>query len=245
MNQLFCGNAMDVLQRDIGCFHAVITDPPYASGSTLADKQMGTALKYTSSKRQCPYPDFMGDSMDQRAWAHMLRQVLEAARAKCVPGAALALFIDWRNLPLLTDAVQWAGWSLRGEAVWDKMSSRPQRGRFRQQAEFVVWGSNGSMPVDRGVSCLPGVFRAANVQGADRIHQTQKPLEIMRQIVRICTPGGRILDPFAGGGTTLAAASAEGYDAVGIEAHPQIARTCAERLGVPLLGADEETVSLI
>ena len=128
MNQLFSGNALDVMQRDLGIFQAVITDPPYASGATLSEKQQGTAQKYTNTKHRCPFPDFVGDSMDQRSWMHMMRQVLEKARDKCVPGAALAIFIDWRNLPLLTDAVQWAGWSLRGVAVWDKLSSRPQRG---------------------------------------------------------------------------------------------------------------------
>ena len=36
-------------------------------------------------------------------------------------------------------------------------------------------------------------------------------------MVQICTPGGRILDPFAGSGTTVLAAVQEGYEAVGIE----------------------------
>ena len=206
-----------------------------ASGATLAEKQQGTAMKYTATKRSCPFPDFVGDGMDQRAWLHMMRQILEATRAKCKPGAALALFIDWRNLPLLTDAVQWAGWCLRGVAVWDKLACRPQRGRFRQQAEFIVWGSNGAMPVERGVPCLPGVFRAANVQAGARIHQTQKPLEVMREVIGICVPGGRILDPFAGSGSTLAAAALEGRDGVGIEAHPAIAQAAAQRLGVEVV----------
>ena len=39
----------------------------------------------------------------------------------------------------------------------------------------------------------------------------------MRDIVKICEPGGRILDPFAGAGTTVLAAVREGYEAVGIE----------------------------
>ena len=71
-----------------------------------------------------------------------------------------------------------------------------------------------------------------NVQGAERIHQTQKPLEVMREIVRITEPGGRILDPFAGGGSTLAAARAEGYNALGIEIHQDIAGAAANRLSV-------------
>lgn len=230
--EIIRGNALDVLRGDIGLFDAVITDPPYASGSTLAGKQAATSTKYTATKRHCPFPDFAGDAMDQRSWAHMMRAVLEAAREKAMPGAPLAVFIDWRNLPALTDAAQWAGWSLRGVAVWDKLSSRPQRGRFRQQAEFIVWGSNGPMPITRNAPCLPGVFRAVNVQGAERIHQTQKPLEVMREIVRITEPGGRILDPFAGGGSTLAAAQAEGYSALGIEVHPDIADAAADRLAV-------------
>ncbi len=235
MIELMQGNALDVLEEaEIGTFDGVITDPPYAAGATLADKQMSTALKYTGSKRRCPFPDFLGDGLDQRAWLRMMRQVLDAARAKCVPGAVLAVFVDWRNLPLLTDAVQLAGWCLRGVAVWDKVTSRPQLGRFKQQTEFIVWGSNGKLPLDRGVPCLPGVFRATNVQGAERIHQTQKPLGVMREIVKITTPGGRILDPFAGSGSTLAAAAAEGYSALGIEAHADIAQAAAERLGVGL-----------
>ena len=94
MNQLFSGNALDVMQRDLGIFQAVITDPPYASGATLSEKQQGTAQKYTNTKHRCPFPDFVGDSMDQRSWMNMMRQVLEKARDKCVPGAALAIFID-------------------------------------------------------------------------------------------------------------------------------------------------------
>ena len=34
---------------------------------------------------------------------------------------------------------------------------------------------------------------------------------------KICEPGGRILDPFAGAGTTILAAAQQGYQAVGIE----------------------------
>ena len=95
------------------------------------------------------------------------------ARKACKKGAPICLFIDWRQYPSITDALQWAGWIWRGTAVWDKGNSRPQKGRFRQQAEYIVWGSNGPMPVNRPVSCLPGVFRYGNLQ--NRIHVTEKP----------------------------------------------------------------------
>lgn len=49
-------------------------------------------------------------------------------------------------------------------------------------------------------------------------HPTVKPLALMRHLIRLVTPpGGTVLEPFAGSGTTLAAATLEGFDAIGIE----------------------------
>lgn len=97
------------------------------------------------------------------------------------------------------------------------MNSRPQMGRFRQQCEYIVWGSNGPLAVDRGVGVLPGLFQYPNVLPGERWHQTQKPLALMRQVVRLCEPGGAVLDPFAGSGSTMEAALLEGHEAAGIE----------------------------
>lgn len=49
-------------------------------------------------------------------------------------------------------------------------------------------------------------------------HPTVKPLAIMRWLIRLVTPpGGTVLDPFAGSGTTIEAALMEGFTPVGIE----------------------------
>lgn len=49
-------------------------------------------------------------------------------------------------------------------------------------------------------------------------HPTQKPIDLMRWLVRlVAPPGGIVLEPFAGSGTTLAACAAEGARFVGIE----------------------------
>lgn len=45
-----------------------------------------------------------------------------------------------------------------------------------------------------------------------------KPLDLMRWLVRLVTPpGGTVLDPFAGSGTTVEAAMLEGFGVIGIE----------------------------
>lgn len=58
-----------------------------------------------------------------------------------------------------------------------------------------------------------------NVDGVQ--HPTVKPLTLMRWLVRLVTPpGGIVLDPFAGSGTTVEAALLEGFDVIGIEREP-------------------------
>src|SRR5699024_478834 len=55
-----------------------------------------------------------------------------------------------------------------------------------------------------------------NVDGVQ--HPTVKPLAIMRWLIRLVTPpGGTVLDPFAGSGTTIEAALMEGFDPVAID----------------------------
>ncbi|HXZ01726.1 MAG TPA: site-specific DNA-methyltransferase [Stellaceae bacterium] len=53
-------------------------------------------------------------------------------------------------------------------------------------------------------------------------HPSLKPQSFLRQLVRAVLPlgEGTILDPFAGAGSTLAAAMAVGYDSIGIECDP-------------------------
>lgn len=54
--------------------------------------------------------------------------------------------------------------------------------------------------------------------GVRNVHPTVKPVELMRYLVRLVTPpGGLVLDPFLGSGTTGVAAHLEGFDFVGIE----------------------------
>ena len=217
-------------------FDALITDPPYASGGWKpSEKNRTTNQKYSSMKAENALPDFDGDNKDQRSWTHWMAEWLYDVRKACKRGAPICLFIDWRQYPSITDALQWAGWIWRGIAVWDKGNSRPQKGRFRQQAEYIVWGSNGDMPVSRPVPCLPGVFKYGNPQ--NRIHLTEKPLQLMQDLVKITEPGGHILDPFAGSGTTVLAAVKEGYDATGIEVTDVYADLARKRLEAELNAA--------
>ena len=73
-------------------------------------------------------------------------------------------------------------------------------------------------------------------RGEGNRHPTVKPLALMRWLVRLVTPpGGTVLDPFAGSGTTLVAAEAEHLRSIGIEQDAESVETARRRLVQPTL----------
>lgn len=70
------------------------------------------------------------------------------------------------------------------------------------------------------------------VERAIAKHPSLKPQSFLRQVVRAMLPLGEgvILDPFAGSGSTLAAAEWNGYDSVGIELDPEYVAIAREAI---------------
>ena len=69
------------------------------------------------------------------------------------------------------------------------------------------------------------------------IHPTEKPAGLLDPLIRYaCPPGGLVIDPFAGSGSTLDTARCTGRRAIGIEADERYAELAARRLsqGVPV-----------
>jgi DNA modification methylase len=81
---------------------------------------------------------------------------------------------------------------------------------------------------------------SAAERGKGNNHPTVKPIDLMRYLCRMVTPpGGVVLDPFAGSGSTLLAARREGFRAIGIELNPEYCQIIRSRLGEPEEAASE------
>lgn len=236
------GDALAILANlPTNSVDAVITDPPYSSGGAMrSDRNLPTLAKYitTGSGNQTRLADFTGDNRDQRAYAYWCALWLSECLRIVRPGGVLAQFTDWRQLPATTDAIQSGGWVWRGIVPWHKPGARPTPGRFTSACEYVVWGSAGGMPVDwtPGQPKHPGLLEASPPR--KRTHPTEKPVAIMRQLVRIAPEGGVVLDPFMGAGTTGAACLTEGRAFIGIEQTETYYRLAVDRLQeLPLAAA--------
>lgn len=215
------GNALALLQRmPTGSVHAVITDPPYSSGGAFrSDRSQATVAKYVRSEaRDRAAPDFAGDNRDHRGFVAWFGIWAEEARRVVRDDGLLLVFTDWRQLPATSDAIQCGGWIWRGILPWVKPHGRPSP-LFRSQCEFVLWATKGPLPATNGpVSpiVLPGFYSVPHV-ATGRVHQAEKPVDLMRALCRCVPFGGVVLDPFAGSGATLAGAVAEGRRALGFE----------------------------
>ncbi len=114
----------------------------------------------------------------------------------------------------------------------------------RWPANLIHDGSDAvisAFPVQSGESPAR-FFYSAKAGKADRAgskHPTVKPVVLMQWLVRMITPlGGRVLDPFAGSGTTGAAAELEGFDAVLCEQSAEYVADIRRRFGQEEIAAE-------
>lgn len=119
--------------------------------------------------------------------------------------------------------------------IWDKGGhagmgdlSIPWKPNFE---DIYILG--GGFTGKRTSGVLTGHHVPAN-EAAGRVHQHQKPISLMRELVSKCPPGV-IADPFAGSGTTLRAAADLGRKAIGYEIDEAHCETIAKRLSQGVL----------
>lgn len=109
-------------------------------------------------------------------------------------------------------------------AFGEKTSGSRSAGVYGVAGSDVVYGRRGDapMPALTGDSGTASRFfysaKASSRDRADSKHPTVKPLALMRWLVKLVTPpGGIVLDPFCGTGSTLLAADQLQFNAIGIE----------------------------
>ena len=72
---------------------------------------------------------------------------------------------------------------------------------------------------------------AGRTSGARNNHPTVKPTALMQWLVRLVTPpGGKVLDPFTGSGSTGKACAIEGFDFIGFEMDPHYCEIAKQRI---------------
>lgn len=121
---------------------------------------------------------------------------------------------------------------------------------FAPKTGTAVYGDYGRRPTatprDDGGSAAR-FFYSSKADAEDRIgskHPTVKPIDLMQYLCRLVTPpGGTVLDPFAGTGTTGEAAWREGMKAILIEREPEYQADIARRMDLVLKPMERTAVA--
>ncbi|MBO0817858.1 MAG: site-specific DNA-methyltransferase [Actinobacteria bacterium] len=163
---------------------------------------------------------------------------LPGLRAVDGPGLGLPrkslIGIPWR----VALALQQDGWTLRSAVSWVRPSALPeptaQDRPWRTYEQVFLFSRRARYFFDRrGLDGAEDVWviepeRKSDSRGS---HYAPYPRALVERCVRCgCPDGGIVLDPFVGGGTTMAAALALGRSTVGIELNPVFCDLVARRL---------------
>ena len=124
-----------------------------------------------------------------------------------------------------------AGLTWRGVIAWDKGAGAraAHKGYFRHQAEYIAWGSKGQLPKASHDGPYPGVLKEP-VRPNEKQHPTGKPVPLIENLLRAVIPGGSVLDPFMGSGTTGVACVNTGRKFIGIEKEKSFYDVACRRL---------------
>ncbi len=89
--------------------------------------------------------------------------------------------------------------------------------KMMQRGKTPHLGTKGQLGIQEGQKLMRSVIYANSCQGY-AVNETQKPEALISPLLEYCVPpGGSVLDCFAGSGTVLAVARAQGKRAIGIE----------------------------
>lgn len=233
--QLFLGDMREVLPALGVTADLVLADPPYAETSLAWDRWPDgwPALAATVTSSMWCFGSmrmFLDRREDFTAWKLSQDVVWEkqngtgfaADRFKRVHEHVTHWYRgDWRDLHRKVPRVP-------GE--YDaKGRTRSVKAAGRRAAHAGDIG--GHLYVDDGLRLARSVLYARSMHGLKPIHPTEKPIGILTPLIEYaCPPGGLVIDPFAGSGSTLEAARLTGRKAIGIEAYEPYAEAAAKRL---------------
>lgn len=222
----------------------VYADPPFNTG---ARKQTPPNARKAGRSVTAGYDDDFGSSAGFIDW---LSQRLAVTLPLFKPSALLAIHVDWRTshrVRVLLD-------DLLGEdrfvnhLIWSYGLGGSSPRRFARKHDDILlycldparyWFEPPKIPATS--NRMRGQMKKAtdvldipslNNMAAERTgYPTQKPLALLDLLIRACCPpGGLVLDPCCGSGTTLVAAMAAGRRAVGLDRSEHAVRLARRRL---------------
>ena len=216
-HKLVCGDATDTGAYEAmldGPADLIFTDPPYGmsygGGRAAGESKKGDRVK---AHGMILNDDLTGDNL-----ISLVRDALSTALTHCKPDVPLYACFTWRTYAQFEAALEEIGRAVKACIVWDKKSIGLGNSDYRPQHEFMFY-SAGKWYGGKGESDVWAMRREA---GANYVHPTQKPVELIeRALENSSKPGDLVVDCFGGSGSTLIAAERLGRHSRLVELDPK------------------------
>lgn len=214
-----------------GSVDHVICDPPYESEAHTLQRRVkrGPSLKHATDARVAKVAPLSFEPLSFEPLSSELRERGGAEVARLCRRWAL-VFCQCEATELWRVALE--PMAYRRTAVWVKPDAMPQYSGDRPGMGYesiVCCHAKGRSAWNGGGRV--GVFVHNKNSGGKHLHETQKPLPLMLDLVRLFTDEGELVcDPFAGSGTTGVACLRLGRRFVGCELDEKYWRVACERL---------------
>jgi len=204
-NRIINGDCTEVLKTvDADSVDFVLTDPPYF----------------------VRYKDRSGRTIKNDSHPGAVLKAFDDVYRVLKPNSLCISFYGWQAVDAFMQTWKSAGFTPVGHIVWHK--SYASNSRFLQychEQAYVLAKGRPAVPAEPLSDVRPWIY------SGNRSHPTEKAVGILKPLIEAFTkPGQIVLDPFAGSGSTLVAASLAGRDYLGVELEPKYCQLIERRL---------------
>jgi site-specific DNA-methyltransferase (adenine-specific) len=187
----------------------IVTDPPYfLSMGHAGDRDNAKKMMLNSNR-----------SFNDLAIAKpFYSQLFQEFRRVLKEDGHFYFFTDWRGYAFYFPIIN-AELPVRNLLVWDKKSGPGSY--YTYSHELIIYGTAAPKLLHKGgtnVWRMPAFSSGAKATNGEKVHPTQKPVELIAKAIEDATePGAVVLDTFMGSGTTAVAAIRTGRNYIGFE----------------------------
>lgn len=233
------GDCLEVLARlPEKSIDVIFADPPYflSNGGSTCKSGKRVSVDKGAWDRSLGVDD---NHEFNRSWLSACQRLLTDNGTIWVSGTSHVIYS-------VGFAMQQLGFKMLNEIVWEKPNPPPNLScrYFTHSTETVLWAARNrksrhhfeyaAMREQNGGKQMKSVWRLLAPGRGEKSHgnhPTQKPLQLLSRIVNAsCPPGGHVLDPFNGSGTTGVAALTAGMHYTGIEREPEYLELSQRRM---------------
>ena len=208
----------------------ILTDPPYNIARKNNFQTMGRAgIDFGEWDK----------GFDQMTWLEEIPRILSR-------NGSAVIFNDWKNIGEIAKHCEKLGLTIKDMLRWEKTNPMPRNRdrRYITDYECAIWLTNkgAKWKFNRNDAAYQRPeFKYPVVMGADRVHPTQKPVQLLEDIILIHSNCGDIVcDPFMGSGSTGVACMNTGRHFIGIELDDKYFEIAEQRINNAVFSLEQK-----